>query len=94
MSSTFDTDGRDFRSDYEQSFGTSGYDYQRFRPAYQYGYDPATEKRFRVRDWNAIETNAGRDWERLHPGDAWQDFKGAVRHAYERVREDVRDALD
>ena len=38
--------------------------------------------------------DARRDWETRHPGDAWKDFKDAVQHAYQRVREDVKDALD
>ncbi len=94
MSRTFDTYDRDFRSDWETTYRTTGYGYERFRPAYLYGYDLATEKRFRGRDWNEIERDARREWETQHPGEAWQDFEGAVQHAYQRVREDVKDARD
>ncbi len=94
MSRTFDSYDRDFRNDFERSFGTAGYDYQRYRPAYQYGYTLANEKRFRGRNWNEIETDARREWEIQHPDDPWQDFKQAVQHAYQRVKSDVKDAVD
>jgi hypothetical protein len=92
MSRTFDTYDRDFRSDFERR--ATGRDYQRFRPAYQYGYNLATEERFRGRSWNEIEGDARREWETQHPDDAWLDFKETVQAAYQRVRTDVKDALD
>lgn len=94
MSRSFDTYDRDFRNDWQQSYGTSGYDYNRFRPAYQYGYNLASESRYRGRDWNDFESDARREWEMSHPGQAWDDFKDAVRHAWQRVKADVRDAID
>ncbi len=94
MSRSFDRYDRDFRTDWEQSFRSSGYGYERYQPAYQYGYNLATENRYRGRNWNEIEADARRDWEMRHPGDAWSDFKDAVRHAWQRVRADVRDAID
>jgi hypothetical protein len=94
MSRSFDTYDRDFRSNWEQSYRSSGYDYDRFRPAYQYGYTLANDRRYRGRDWNDFERDARRDWETQHPGDRWEDVKDAVRHAWQRVRADVRNALD
>ncbi len=94
MSRTFDTYDRDFRTNWEQSYRSRGYDYDRFRPAYQYGYTLATERRYRGRDWNDFEMDARREWETSHPGQAWDDFKDAVRHAWQRVKADVRDAVD
>lgn len=94
MSRSFDRYDGDFRSDYDRSFGSSGYGYERYQPAYRYGYNLATENRTRGRDWNDIETDARRDWEMRHPGDAWDDFKDAVQHAWQHVREDVKDTLD
>lgn len=94
MSRSFDRYDRDFRSDWEQSYRNSGYGYERYQPAYQYGYTLASENRYRGRDWNAIESDARRDWEAQHPNDRWEDFKGAVRHAWQRVKSDVKDAVD
>lgn len=94
MSRTFDDYDRDFRRDWERSFQTQGYGYERFQPAYRYGHSLATENRYRGRNWNDIEVDARRDWEARHPGEAWDDYKDAVRHAWQRVRADVRDAID
>lgn len=94
MSRSFDTYDRDFRSDWERSFRSSGFGYERYQPAYRYGYTLATENRYRGRDWNDIERDARRDWETRHPGDAWEDFKDAVQHAWRRVKSDVKDAVD
>jgi hypothetical protein len=94
MSRTFDRYDTDFRSNWEQSYRNQGYGYERYKPAYQYGYDLASESRFRGRQWNEIEFDARRDWETQHPGDKWDDFKDAVRHAWQRVRADVKDAVD
>jgi hypothetical protein len=92
MSRNFDQYDRDFRSDWEQSFRSTGYGYERYQPAYMYGYDLATEDRYRGRKWNEIEPGARLDWESRHPSDAWDDFKDAIRHAYQRVRSDIQDA--
>ena len=94
MSRTYDTYDRDFRSDWERSYRSSGYGYERYQPAYRYGYGLATENRYRGRDWNTIEPDVRHDWEMQHPGDRWEDFKDAVRHAWDRVRADVKDAVD
>ncbi|MGE5601860.1 MAG: general stress protein [Nitrososphaerales archaeon] len=86
MSRGFDTYDQYFRSDWEQSFRSTGYGYDRYQPAYQYGYNLATEPRYRGHNWNDIESDARRDWEMRHPNDAWEDFKDAVQHAWDRVR--------
>jgi hypothetical protein len=85
---------RDFRSDWEREYRSTGFGYERYQPAYQYGYAARTEQRYRGRQWNDVEADVRRDWEQRHPNDKWDDFKDAVRHAWERVRRDVRDAVD
>ncbi len=94
MSRSFDQYDRDFRNDWERSYRSRGYGYERYQPAYQYGYRLANENRYRGRQWNDIEMDVRRDWETQHPSDAWEDFKDAVKHAWQRVRADVRDAID
>jgi hypothetical protein len=84
----------DFRSNWEQSFRSTGYGYERYQPAYQYGYTVGSERRYRGRRWEEVEADVRRDWEQRHPNDAWDDFKDAVRHAWQRVRTDVRDVID
>jgi hypothetical protein len=94
MSRSFDIYDPDFRTDWEQSFRDAGYGYERYQPAYQYGYNLATESRYNGQNWNEIESEARRDWEMRHPNDAWEDFKDAVRHAWSRVRGSAQDAMD
>jgi uncharacterized protein (TIGR02271 family) len=76
---------RDFRSHYDTAFASRGTPYEHWAPAYRYGYDIATGPRYRDRDWAAVETEARRDWERDHQG-TWEEFKGAIRHAWDKVR--------
>lgn len=94
MSRSFDTYDPFFRSDWQRSYGTSGRDYSYYQPAYRYGYTLATDNRYRGRDWNDFESDARRDWEMQHPTSAWEDFKDAVRDAWQRVKADVKDATD
>lgn len=91
---SFDTYDRDFRSDWEQSFRSTGYGYERYQPAYQYGYAAGSEPRYRGQRWEEAEADIRQDWQMRHPNDAWEDFKDAVQHAWQRVRTDVRDAID
>jgi hypothetical protein len=94
MSRGFATYDPDFRGDWERSFRSTGYGYERYQPAYQYGYNLATEPRYRGQQWNDVESEARRDWETRHPNDAWEDFKAAVQHAWDRVRGGAHDTQD
>jgi hypothetical protein len=78
--STYDTS---FRNHFASSFG-SGYTYEQYQPAYRYGYDLATDPRFRGRDWSEIEPEAIHYWDERNPG-TWDRVKMAVRHAWEEV---------
>jgi hypothetical protein len=87
----FDMYDRDFRNDFDQNFRRAGYGYQRFRSAYRYGYNLAAHRPYQGQTWKEIEIDARRDWEMQHPAEPWKDFKGAVQHAYQRVRTDMKD---
>jgi hypothetical protein len=61
--------------------------YERFRPAYRYGFESA---RHHVgRRWEDAEPDLQRGWEQYqHRGDsptAWDEIKAAVRDAWDRV---------
>jgi uncharacterized protein (TIGR02271 family) len=75
----------DFRRDYQTNYGSSGASYERYAPAYQYGYKLATDPRYANHDWSTIESQAKSDWSREGTG-AWEDLKHAVRSAWDRVR--------
>jgi hypothetical protein len=94
LTRSYDAYDRDFRSDWEKAYRATGCGYERYQPAYQYGYTAGSEPRYRGRRWEEVEADFRRDWEQRHPNDAWDDFKDAVRHAWQRVRTDVRDATD
>jgi hypothetical protein len=56
-------------------------------PAYRYGHELTSDKRYSGKDWSAVEPNARRDWETRYPGQgAWEDIKDAVRYAWDTVR--------
>jgi uncharacterized protein (TIGR02271 family) len=75
----------EFRSHYDTAFAKRGVAYDRWAPAYRYGYDVATDPRYRGREWAAIEPDARREWEQRHRG-SWEEFKEAIRYGWDRVR--------
>lgn len=83
--STYDND---FRNHFASSMMNSGYSYDQYQPAYRYGYDLATDTRYRQRNWEDLEPEAQRYWEERNPG-TWDRIKMAVRHAWEEVKDSV-----
>jgi hypothetical protein len=81
----FDDYETDFRNNFTTMYGTRGYTYDRYEPAYRYGYTLANDQRYMNKDWAAIEAEARRDWEKNNQG-AWEDFKDSIRYAWDRVR--------
>jgi hypothetical protein len=63
----------------------SEYDYDYYRPGYQYGYDAAG--RYQGRTWSDVEPELARDWDRYeNRGDStWEQMKDAVRDAWDRL---------
>jgi uncharacterized protein (TIGR02271 family) len=81
-----------YRSHFDQTYGSRGYDYTRYQPAYTYGAGLANETRFHGRDWTSIEADVRRDWESRNRG-PWEEFKDAVRYGWENLKSDVRRAV-
>jgi len=81
----------DFRSNYTTALAKKGLPYEKYEPAYRYGYTLANDQRYAGKDWAAVEAEAQRDWTGRHQG-AWEDFKDAVRYAWDRVRGRTRRA--
>jgi hypothetical protein len=74
---------------FETTMAGSGYTYDQYLPAYRYGYDLATNDRFAgYTTWDQVEPEARRYWNERNP-DTWDRFKGAVRHAWEEVKDVV-----
>jgi len=74
-----------YRAHYDTYYASTGRSYDDYAPAYQYGSTLANDPRYRGREWSAIESDARRDWESSHTGSAWENFKDAVRHGWEKV---------
>ncbi|HSM59017.1 MAG TPA: general stress protein [Candidatus Sulfomarinibacteraceae bacterium] len=77
-----------FRQHYDSALVTTGYTYNQYLPAYRYGYNLATDSRYRDRSWDEIATDARLGWEDYNEG-TWEDFKDAVRHGWEQVKDAV-----
>jgi|GEM_PF-2890540 len=75
----------DFRKDFETRFANKGYTYDRYVPAYRYGYTLATGEPYRGKDWAEIEPEARREWEKRNPN-TWDLFKDSIRYAWNKMR--------
>jgi uncharacterized protein (TIGR02271 family) len=77
------------RQNFTSTYGTKGkdYTYEKYQPAYRYGYELTNDKRYSGKDWGAVEAEARRDWETRYPGQGrWEEIKEAVRYAWDSVR--------
>ena len=81
----------DWRNHYQQNYSNSGMKYEQYEPAYQYGYDLRSDKRYTDWDWNRLEPEARKNWETRYPNTAWDKAKNAVRYAWESVKHAVTD---
>ena len=63
--------------------GAADEDYGR---AYSHGATFRQDERYRGREWHEVEPSARQQWEARYPESAWERFKTAVRHGWERVK--------
>jgi uncharacterized membrane protein len=80
-----------WRGHYQTQFANTGYKYEQYEPAYEYGWSLRNEARYRDYDWARLEPEARRTWEQRYPGSAWDQIKAAVRYSWESFKEAVRD---
>jgi len=76
-----------WRDHYQKNFANSGWKYERYEPAYQYGYDLRADKKYSSYDWARLEPEARKTWETRYPEDAWDKAKMAVRYAWESLKD-------
>ena len=55
---------RDFRSHFSLVYSDGELPYEHYAPAYRYGYQLASDKRYDKKDWYEIETQVQQAWER------------------------------
>jgi len=83
--SGYDAYDTGFRSHWQSNYANSGMTYDRYQPAYRYGYTLANDQRYRGRNWSDVESTARREWENQNQG-PWENFKDSVRYAWEQAR--------
>jgi uncharacterized protein (TIGR02271 family) len=88
-SSDFDQFEADFRDNFRSSHRGSDYEFDKAKPAYQYGYELASDRSRTAEDWSTVESDARRRWEERSPG-TWEKVKDAARYAYDRARSKTR----
>jgi hypothetical protein len=75
----------EFRRDYDSRYSESGTPYDEYQRAYTHGATLGNDERYRGSDWQKVEPSAREHWESHYPESAWDRFKAAVRHGWERV---------
>ena len=78
-------DEADFRQHFQSGAGLSGTDYATYAPAYRYGYNAATDARFRGRSFEEIEPELRSEYTKRYPGDAWDRVKDSVRYGWSKT---------
>jgi hypothetical protein len=78
-------DDTDFRNHFRNTYGSSGADYNTYAPAYEYGSRMAADERYRGREWNTVEYDLRRDYEKSNPGSTWERMKDSVRYGWDKV---------
>ncbi|HVK94705.1 MAG TPA: YsnF/AvaK domain-containing protein [Noviherbaspirillum sp.] len=78
-------DDADFRTHWQNAYGSSGGRYEEYDDAYRYGSTMAGSGRFKNYRWEDIEPDVRSDWESRHPGSTWDKVKDAVRYGAEKV---------
>jgi hypothetical protein len=87
LSSSWDVEDQFWRESYNARPYAEGYRYERFRPAYRYGFESA--RHHMGRTWEDAEADLRSGWDRYeHRGDepgTWESIRDAVKDAWHRV---------
>jgi uncharacterized protein (TIGR02271 family) len=75
----------DFRRDYQARYAASGTSYEDYAPAYQYGYEAASDPRYQGRNWDQVESDLRTDYGRRYPNSAWERMKDSIRYGWDKV---------
>ncbi|SDA68966.1 MULTISPECIES: hypothetical protein [unclassified Janthinobacterium] len=74
-----------YRSHWSSQYAASGARFEDYDPAYRYGHSMAGSASYRGQSWEQVEPELRSNWEHTYPQSAWDDFKAAVRHGWERI---------
>jgi uncharacterized protein (TIGR02271 family) len=78
-------DDTDFRSDFQSRYAASGASYDTYLPAYRYGYEMASNPRYRGRRFDEVESDLRKDYGQRYPNSAWERMKDAIRYGWDKV---------
>ena len=78
-------DDSDFRTDFQSRYGTAGASYDTYQPAYHYGYDMASDARYRGRSFDEVESDLRTDYGQRYPNSTWEKMKDAIRYGWNKV---------
>ena len=82
---TSDDDEQYYRSHWSVTYVATGARFDDYDPAYRYGHSMAGSDSYRGQSWEQVEAELRSNWEHTYPQSAWDDFKAAVKHGWERV---------
>lgn len=74
-----------YRSHWSSQYAATGARFEDYDPAYRYGHSMAGSASYRGQGWEQVEAELRGNWEHTYPQSAWDDFKAAVKHGWERV---------
>jgi uncharacterized protein (TIGR02271 family) len=74
-----------YRSHWTSNYANLGGAYEDYEPAYRYGATMRSSGNYRGRSWDDAETTLRSDWESRYPQSAWEKFKAAIRHGWDRI---------
>lgn len=78
-------DDSDFRSDFQNRYAASGAAYDTYLPAYRYGYDMASDPRFKGRQFDEVEADLRNGYGQRYPNSTWERMKDAIRYGWNKV---------
>lgn len=74
-----------FRSHWSSNYASQGGAYEDYEPAYRYGSAMRSSGAYLNRSWDDAESTLRSDWESRYPQSAWEKFKAAIRHGWDRM---------
>lgn len=78
-------DDTDFRRDFDANYAAGGQAYDAYAPSYRYGYDMASDPRYKGRSFNEVEPDLRREYSSRYPDSTWERMKNSVRYGWDKV---------
>lgn len=75
----------DFRRDFDTRYASVGGRYEDYAPAYQYGYQSASDPRYQGRSWDEVQSDLRSDYGQRYPNSTWDRVKDSIRYGWDKV---------